>query len=336
VKEIEKAIDLGWITLSPDEMQAFNSERSNPAEEFFIYLFVGYRMVPHLTKGFSVGRYRLTSEWYISEIEDALRTGLALFDKVIVEVPSMEMESIEEGYFLDEDVSCDVSFLGFGALSQVADHFGDAVAGKELLLLPTFSWPEWEDGDSDEFGFRSPSNAWGVRAILGPLSEVWSSLAKGAHFQMAWPAAGTLQPEDLRLPVLVGADVRDIVKLRRDEPEAFRRWRTYLEQARQSPTATPRELMEAIEQGVAELDSRVEILRKKGLLDAIGATAVAASIGVAMSLDDKRAMVAGALGLAGVATTAMKGYLEASEGRKDLRRDRRFFWWVAQQLRQWG
>ena len=224
----EESIDLGWTKIIPERYSAVVGDAScadstAAGEVQFGQFLHDYEAFGRTLSNVDfVGRYSLSTDAYISDIEDALRQGLLLFDRTVIEVSHPGSRWNVEQRVSEGGVDASYRFFSVEILHSLSDHFGDVLACDELAIIPSFS-VDWEEADE----YTAGSNRYDVEFFMGPLSRAWTALGSAERLSISWDDLGEAQAP-LNIPALRGGKIADLVRLRQDEKEAFLRWRRYL------------------------------------------------------------------------------------------------------------
>lgn len=302
----------------------------------------------------SVARIDLQSPWILSDLEDILPPTLLLYQNVIVECP--EPETIEEspdqwqaaGFFVrqyrcadwsersrqDGDCWCDYSFVKLDALDSLKDIVGEGLSTGEIIFVPKFR-PYWDDPDIEEWidhegnkhlEWRTkPANPYEVEVMFRPFNAVWPKL----YSYPTIPIGESVVDDSFLLPVLKGITPKNMLRLRRDEMDAFLRWHEYVQPLLNRPSVSPRELGQAIEAGIADLETRLRSLKTKGRLDMLGTVLATVPAGVALIGAESTTTIVGTICTMGaLACRSLKTIYERYEGKKSISQSKHYFTWL--------
>lgn len=368
-----KKIDLGWVEfdsqeLVPPKINNKNYEDDNYefVSKLFPQLFGSYGWILHGEEDslrHSL-RYRLQSPWWFSEIEDLVRTGLFLFDKIILEAPYpgeaeylFNTEDFISEMYIDRHwsgasssfVHCDFAFFQAQAIKKIIDLMGDAISN-EVVLLPSFhiSWDEYEevyDEDYDAwitYGNQSDPNH--VAHYLNKQGYAEERLSKCNHHKFEHLSTGMELPSqreidvsvcEVSIPIIEGGSITDLVLLRRDEYESYMRWRQYLNEVLSHSNKTHDEISQAIDEGLAELKDRFSLLKRKGILDALSGGLIAAGAAVAFFVEGQPGVVSGTLATLSTTAAIAKALVEVKAEKREISKDDLYFLWVTRKLHDW-
>ena len=204
-------------------------------------------------------------------------------------------------------------------------------------MLPSFgpTWDEFEEPDEDGYGgsFHAAS-MYAVEEMFKPLNAAWPRLAQCRDMLFQDTLLTEAQQGGLStgFPLLSGGSVRDLILLRRDEADAFSRWRAYLDQELQSGEKSGSRIGEAIDQGIAELGDRLRTMKTKGYLDAIGVTLVSGAAAIAGFVEGKPTSLSGAVALSASIVTMLKAVVQHRADRRQVEGDKLYFAWLARRL----
>ena len=289
---------------------------------------MNYRQVEGLLRGHGpLLRHTLKTKWYLSEIEDIVRHSMFLHSKIVFEVPMQRIGShVKIGHFNDGPASYQYSFFSLDAVRNIFEKFGDAIEGKEIVLLPQLKTSS-DEGLNGESLPPSTYNDF-FNSVLG----TWKCLSNAERLGFQDIKVSPNFDGDIGLPFFAGGDIRSLIALRRDEYESFTRWRLYLSEVMRSSSVTESEIYDSVQQGLGELDDRIRLIKRKGLLDAIGAAAVISGVGVAVK-QGEMGYLSAAFGLIGGFAPALKGIVEQRDEYRRYSADPLYFGWLAQRVR---
>ena len=354
-------IDLGWVKLDSQELVPPKDYDDNYefVSVLFRRLFGRYGWIFHDQEDSLQDslRYRLQSPWCFSEIEDLVRTGLFLFDKIIIEAPypdeaqhQLDMEHFISEKYIDMEgygasrstVYCDFVFFQAQAIQRLIDLMGDAIS-KEVTLLPAFhiGWNEYEEVYDEDYqawityGNQSDPNH--VADYLKRQGYAEERLSKCNQLEFENPSAGLEPPiqYEISVPVIENASLTDLILLRRDEKESFLRWRRYLNEVLSHSNKTHDEISQAIVEGLAELKDRFSLLKRKGILDALSGGLIAAGAAVAFFVEGQPGTVSGTLAALSTTAAVAKALVEARAEKRELSKDDLYFLWLTRRLHDW-
>jgi hypothetical protein len=288
--------------------------------------------------------YEVSTDWYLSELDDLLRHSLLLYDTVFVRAPFVDSDTErcstwKTGGTREKDVDCTYTYFSWHALKDIEATFGDVLVNGELVLLPKF-YVTWEEDDADENGYwtRPGSDPYTVGAFLGPITDAEAQLRSLQEVILNDNVAREFASggNELRFPVVVGGKTSDLIKLRRDERETFSKWQGYAFDLLSTSAYRGSHLREAVITGIAELEDRLIVLKKKGVLDALQMSILSASVSFAAVEAGLFLPLSSSLAAAATVPAALKSLLEQREGRREIRRDPVYFMLAAKRLHSWG
>lgn len=318
-----KTLDLGWIALERDEVMGQRvmsdlDEKRARCQDYALSLFGSYWNIGNAlrdkTQSFCL--YRLSSRWFITEIEEALRVSLMLAERVVIEPPEADSEIVDEGSCFEGGAEGRFRYLTRATLGQIVEQFGDIVGPEgEVILAPDLHVTMDEDDD-----YRAPDYG-SYSDLMRPLDHTRVQMWRGDLLQVHGPSTSSSVGE---FPIISGCSIQELIRLRRDEKESFLRWRRYLESL--SKRSDQKEVIDAVQQGLSELGDRLAVLRRKGFLEALGATAGFVGAGFAFTSGND---VAGGWSLAATASNALKEWVDQRHTRNQLASDPMRFLWLA-------
>lgn len=352
-----KEIDLGWIKLEANNLTPPENYEDHYefTSDLFYRLFGNYSLIFYGQEESLRDslRYRIQSQGWLSEIEDLVRTGLYLFDKIIIETPYPNELQKHFGWedFISEEyidmekrsaVYCNYTFFDAQALHSLSKLLGDAIS-REVSLLPSFDIT----GDEYEEVYDEEYDAWityGNETDRYHLSEFWN---RQSYVEHRLNRCNQLEFEDsigelehplqyeISVPVIKDARLTDLLRLRRDEKESFLRWRSYLNNVLSHSNKSHDEISQAITEGLAELRDRFSLLKRKGLLDALGGGLISASAAVAFFVEGQSGTIAGTLATLSSAAAVAKAMVEVRAEQRELSKNDLYFLWLTRKLHDW-
>ena len=147
-------------------------------------------------------------------------------------------------------------------------------------------------------------------------------------------SSNILSADDFTIPIFVTGSIRDLIQLRRDEFDSFMRWREYFDEARNTSSLSPNEIVKAVKQGLEEHNDRMHRLKKQGYLGGLSAGLTTAGIGLAAMTGDVIS-ASTALGLGGLATAMLSDRL-SQQDKTELEDNPIHFLWLTNRLHNWG
>ena len=287
------------------------------------YLTAYQRVPQFLLNHSNIATIKLGSPWFLSDLEEAIRSTLFFSTLLVVEpATNASGDSIERGIFQEGGAGYAYTYYTQDAISTLLEHFGDVVSGRDVILLPHLatagSARHSVDAYTDFFRIVQPT---------------WKILSKSQSTGLLAPGTFIFDSEEAQMPYFAGGNIRDLLPLRRNEHEAFTQWRRHIDEVLRSSSASESELRQALIEGVAELSHQVSVAQKKGLLDALGVTAVFSGIAAGV-LGKEMGLLSASIGsMAGVAA-ALKGLLEESQSSREASRNPYYFGWLASRIRR--
>lgn len=305
-------------------------------DDLFFELTTAYRrFAENLQEPIHSALYSFQTPWYLTELEELLRYGLMCFDRFLIEAPhpisgthSMRDPVAIENYYteLGSSVSCNFTCFDHQALTGIHDLVGDALDYGELVLLPSFSVSVDLD---DEFADDSATQ-YEAGEYWRMFAPMWKKTAACRAIRII-ESQETLRIHDVGLPVFLGGRIQDLIKLRRDEQDAFLHWLRHFDQLNSHSHLSAVEVQQALVEGLAEIDSRVKLLRRKGILDLISTSAVGTGLSLAIDAGEM-GILSASIGAAGGIAQATKALLEQQHERALLQRLPMNFLWQASRL----
>lgn len=322
---------LGWLSrqssFPPEEFDGFAYELNSFGDEKAFRYLTSYHNVAGLLQGHShVLRHALRTKWYISEIEDVLRSSLFLQTKLVIEPPVTSIADVtEQGGCTDGEASYGYDFFTPGTLAKIFDHFGTMISGNDVLIVPRL----YMDGGSDSPDTDEDSHTpYAYTDFFNAVSEPWIALASTERVQGIPADIVADSSTELGLPYLAGGNIKDLISLRKNEHEAFTQWRRFITEVLSAKNFTNAELYDALSQGIGELSTQIATAQRKGLLDAIGVTAIFSGLGVGVYQQEVGHWSA-AIGLVGGTAAALKALLEKKDSYGSYSNNPHYFGWLA-------
>ena len=166
-----------------------------------------------------------------------------------------------------------------------------------------------------------------LNAVIGSRSELtYRAVQKVVQPQSSIPVQTANTFLNLDLPVLAGVSAEEIMRIRRDEGEAFQRFRLLLDQKLSSvrEKANPEEAERAAEYAVHELTQvRIDEIdtKLKGVKEKLAANAIIAGLGLAATVQTAGVgLLSTAVAVANIGKTIL-------DYRQDVKRHPAFFLW---------
>jgi len=243
----------------------------------------------------------------------------------------------------EETISAEYSYLSNEALSKLYLLVGDDTVGRELEIVPKVI-PEWTDADyvdeyieylenGEEILMQVPpshsqiSNLWELEDFMKPWNSFTekSALCSRIDLEKVIVSNRDWKKHIVEVPLLIGGNLYDFVKLRRDEAEAFSAWVKYARQVIGSSQFTNVELIDAIRQGTHEMKARMGLLASKGVIDAIGMTLVSSSFLISQLYEGNKGQLSAYISALAAISMGAKALLEQNKERGLLYSDPRQF-----------
>ncbi|MCG8328998.1 MAG: hypothetical protein MI974_14995 [Chitinophagales bacterium] len=342
---MKKEFEIGWTNINYqgiyfDEDESFASFNAESDCTFFDSIYRNYRNIHTklADENLSILYYRLSSKWYITEISDLLSHSFPFYDKIIIETPPFEVvqeswsNSFLFGWYRENPFDrfntarCQFTFFTQESLYHLQETFKDSIADKEILILPYLNaWGNEDDG----------MNFYEYADYNNHISETSHYLFNQNQLEFYDNSNPIDINDEFQIFSLKCDNPFNMIKLRRDESDYFNRIKNYSKEVIESKNFSHKELVDAIETGYLEYKSRLDHLKRKGVLTRIGASLFPIGASFGLLIDGNLLSRSGIL--ISMSSTAMliRAVLDQIKSESDIKKEPYHFLRLANKIGKW-